>query len=292
MIRAPQHLDWPSPQGPVPFVSMGHGDRVVVLLHGLFGSPDNWYHVMADLADDYRVIAPQLPVDRQPDRRQRGINTMEELTDHIADFLFGLGLPPFVICGNSLGGLVSMEICLRYPERVCGLVLAGSAGLYERNLTHGVRPKPSYEFVRAVAADIFHDPRMITNELVEEWYQSFQDRDFVRFLLRVSRATRDRTIGDELNQLKLPTLIVWGRNDKVTPPEVAETFKCQIGTGNADLRFIDNCGHAPNLEQPALFSATLRKFLPGCFPRRLEYDGGTLVGLGRFPTVTSHSRKL
>ena len=283
MIRARQHPNWLTPQGPVPFVSMGHGDRVVVLLHGLLGSPNNWYHVMADLADDYRVIAPQLPVDHQPDRRQSGICTMNELTDYIANFLFGLQLPPFVICGNSLGGLVSIEICLRYPERVSGLVLAGSAGMYERNLTHGVRPGPSYEFVRAIAADIFYDPAMITNELVEEWYHAFQDRDFVRFLLRVTRATRDRTIRDELQQLKLPTLIVWGRNDKVTPPEVAESFKNQIGTGNADLRYIDNCGHAPNLEQPALFAEMLRKFLPVCFPG----DPNTTAGLSSAPNVVA-----
>jgi pimeloyl-ACP methyl ester carboxylesterase len=218
---------------------------------------------MADLAGDYRVIAPQLPVDNLPDRRGSGIRTLDELTDHIADIIFELELPPFVICGNSLGGLVSIEICLRYPERVTGLVLAGSAGLYERSLTHGVKPQPSREFVRAVVSDIFFDPCMVTEELVDEWHQAIQDRDYVRFLLRVSRATRDRTLNDELNQLKLPTLIVWGRNDKVTPPEVAESFKSQIP--NAELRYIDDCGHAPNLEQPATFSKMLQEFLPTCF---------------------------
>src|SRR5688572_8849441 len=167
MMSAQQNPDSFLPQGSVPFVSMGQGDRVVVLLHGLFGTPNNWYHVMENLADDYRVVAPQLPVDYQPDRRQNGIRSVKELTDYIADFLFGLSLPPFVICGNSLGGLVAMEICLRYPERVCGLVLAGSAGLYERNLTHGVRPTPSHEFVRAVASDIFYNHDIITDELVD-----------------------------------------------------------------------------------------------------------------------------
>jgi 2-hydroxy-6-oxonona-2,4-dienedioate hydrolase len=172
-------------------------------------------------------------------------------------------LPPFVICGNSLGGLVAIEICLRYPERVSGLVLAGSAGLYERNLTHGVRPQPSREFIRAVASDIFYDPCMITDELVDEWLEAISDRDFVRFLLRVSRATRDRSLTDELHQLKLPTLMVWGKNDRITPPEVAESFKSQIE--NSELRYIDNCGHAPNVEQPAIFSEMLQEFLPGCF---------------------------
>jgi pimeloyl-ACP methyl ester carboxylesterase len=218
---------------------------------------------MADLVDDYRVIAPQLPLDHQPDRRGSGIRTLDELTDYVANVISDLNLPPFVICGNSLGGLVSIEMCLRYPDRVAGLVLAGSAGLYERSLTQGVRPQISREFVRAVVSDIFHDPCMVTDELVNEWYQSLHDRDFVRFLLRVSRATRDRVLHDELHQLKLPTLIVWGRNDKVTPPDVAETFKNQID--NAELRYIDDCGHAPNLERPAVFSEMLKQFLPACF---------------------------
>jgi pimeloyl-ACP methyl ester carboxylesterase len=113
-------------------------------------------------------------------------------------------------------------------------------------------------------SDIFHDPRMVTDELVSEWHQAIGDRDFARFLLRVSRATRDRTLSDELSELKLPTLIVWGRNDKVTPPDVAESFKSQIE--QAQLRYIDNCGHAPNLEHPAIFAEMLQEFLPTCFP--------------------------
>jgi pimeloyl-ACP methyl ester carboxylesterase len=131
-------------------------------------------------------------------------------------------------------------------------------------LSQGIKPQPSLEFVRSVVSDIFHDPGMVTDELVNEWHRAIHDRDFVRFLLRVSRATRDRTLGHELKELKLPTLIVWGRNDKVTPPDVAESFKSQID--QAQLRYIDNCGHAPNLEQPAVFSEMLREFLPSCFP--------------------------
>jgi 2-hydroxy-6-oxonona-2,4-dienedioate hydrolase len=283
MIRAQQNPDWRAPQESVPFLTMGRGDRVLVMMHGLFGAPDNWADIMSDLSDEYRVIAPQLPIDHQPDRRQHGICTVYELSDYLVEFLTGLSLPPFVICGNSLGGLVAMDICLRYPERVSGLVLAGSAGLSERNLTHGVRPKPSPEFVRALASDIFFDPGMITSTMVDQWYQAFQDRDFVRFLLRMSRATRDCTVGEDLHQLKLPTLIVWGRNDKVTPPEVAEAFKSQIGNGNADLRYIDNCGHAPNIEHPALFSEMLREFLPSCFPGDSDAKVGFSSASKRLP---------
>jgi pimeloyl-ACP methyl ester carboxylesterase len=264
MVTSKQSSNWRSPDELVHYVDMGSGDRTVVFLHGLFGTPEHWRCIMNELADDYRVIAPQLPVDHRNDRRDNGIRTLDELADHVDAFLSKLELAPFVICGNSLGGLVAIDICLRHPERVAGLVLAGSAGLYERSLTPGIRPQASREFVRAVISDIFHDPALITEELVNEWHEAMGDRNFVRFLLRVSRATRDRTFDDELRQLKLPTLIVWGRNDKVTPPDVAEAFKRQID--NAELRYIDECGHAPNVERPAIFSELLRTFLPACFP--------------------------
>ena len=124
---------------------------------------------------------------------------------------------------------------------------------------------------------------MITEQLVDEWYAAIHDRDYVRFVLRVSRATRDRKFDQELRQLKLPTLIVWGLNDKVTPPDVAEAFRSQID--NAQLRYIDECGHAPNVEQPAIFSQMLQEFLPTCFPNRSRATQGapTQRQLGRLP---------
>ena len=204
---------------------LGGGDKTVVFLHGLFGTPEHWRFTMESLADDYRLVAPQLPLDRRPDRRSDGIKSLDDLIDHVARTIFALDLPPVVMCGNSLGGLVSVEVCLRYPERVAGLVLAGSAGIFERSLTSGERPKPSREFVRSIGLDIFADEALITDEMVEEWYQSVLDRDYVRFLLRVARATRDWRLTDELQRLDLPTLIVWGRDDKVTPPAVAEEFR-------------------------------------------------------------------
>jgi pimeloyl-ACP methyl ester carboxylesterase len=247
---------------------MGNGDKAVLFLHGLFGTPEHWYSIMRELSGDYRMIAPQLPLDRRPDQRFHGIQSLDELVDYVADLIFRHELPSAVLCGNSLGGLIAIEICLRHPDRVRGLVLAGSAGILERSLTSGERPKPSREFVRSIALDIFADPAHITEAMVEEWYESVLDRDYVRFLLRVSRATRDRRLDHELARLKLPTLIIWGRDDKVTPPSVAEEFKSKIA--GARLEYIADCGHAPCLEKPVAFTALLRDFLPACFAAESE----------------------
>jgi pimeloyl-ACP methyl ester carboxylesterase len=245
-------------------LEMGQGCNTVVFIHGLFGSPQHWRPMMVDLADRYRVFAPQLPIDRHPGRRKTGVRKIEEISDYVEKLLEDSGIKRFVMCGNSLGGLVAIDMCLRHPERAAGLVLAGSAGLYERSLTNGARPRPTREFVRATASDILYNKKMITDQLVDDWYQDLTDRDYIRFVLRLARATRDRNIKEELDKLKLPALMIWGRNDAVTPPSVAKVFHNRIV--DSQLRFIDNCGHAPNLEQPAAFSLMLQEFLPRCFP--------------------------
>ncbi len=86
-------------------------------------------------------------------------------------------------------------------------------------------------------------------------------RQYRRFLLRVSKATRDRHMAEELANVDVPTLIVWGRNDTITPPFVAEQFRDSIS--RAELAFIDQCGHSPPIEQPEEFARLLHTFLDG-----------------------------
>ncbi len=224
---------------------MGEGPHTILFLHGLFGTPDHWRAVMERLANRHRVIAPQLPIDPQPGRRRKGIRTIGDLSVMVAQLIEDLRLDQFVICGNSLGGLVGIDLCVRNPGFAKGLVLAGSAGLFERSPIKGLNSRPTKEFVRSTVYGILHDQSLVTEELVDHWHHSMMDRDYVRFVLRVSRATRDRCVEDELGGLKLPTMIVWGRNDEITPPSTAEEFQRRIA--GSQLEFIDNCGHVAEL---------------------------------------------
>ena len=264
MIVPSNFQDSPTAFEPAQVLEMGQGEVSIIFLHGLFGTPQHWHPIMTKLADRYRVIAPQLPVDRQPGRRTMGIRDVDDLGQCVDQLIDDFGLEQFVICGNSLGGLLAIDFCLRHPGRASALVLAGSAGLYQRGIASRIRPRPTRAFVRRVAGDILHDERHVTDQLVDEWHQSLLDRDYVRFVLRIARATRDRTVKEELAKLKLPTLIIWGQNDAVTPPSVAKTFQSRIT--DAELKFIDNCGHAPNLEQPEEFGRVLQEFLSHRFP--------------------------
>ncbi|MCO8122306.1 alpha/beta hydrolase [Stieleria sp. TO1_6] len=242
---------------------MGAGSDTILFLHGLFGTPEHWQVVMERLSDRYRVIAPQLPIDPQPGRRRDGMKTIADLSDVVARFIEDRKLDSVVLCGNSLGGLVAIDLCVKQPGLAKGLVLAGSAGLFERSPIRGLRAKPSREFVRTTVAGILHDQSLISEDLVDNWHGSLMDRDYVRFLLRVSRATRDRSVENELAQLDLPTMIIWGRNDEITPPSTGEEFQRRIK--GSQLEFIEECGHAPNWERPEKFAELLTGFLPGCF---------------------------
>jgi pimeloyl-ACP methyl ester carboxylesterase len=244
-------------------VDFGTGSQSILFLHGLFGSPEHWRDVMDRLSDRYRVIAPQLPVDPQPGRRQHGISAIAELSDVVERLIDDLQIDPFVLCGNSLGGLVAIDLCARRPDFAAGLVLAGSAGLFERSPIRGLKSKPSREFVRSTVSGIVHRQELVTDQLVDEWYASIMDRDYVRFVLRVSRATRDRSVEQELAKLRLPTMIIWGQDDEITPPATGREFQRRIR--GSQLEFIKDCGHAPNWERPDEFAAVLENFLPTCF---------------------------
>lgn len=252
------------------FYEVGSGETPVVLLHGLFGSPTNWLSIMHDLAEHYRFYALQMPIDFGHNRRHTSFHSLSQLTEHVIQFFDEMNLEHAVVCGNSLGGQVALDFYVEQPERVDRLILSGSAGLFERSLAGGRPPRLCRDYIRKQACEIFYDPRIVSDELVDDIYQMLSDRHYRRFLLKVAKATRDRYMLDELANVDIPTMIIWGRDDSITPPFVAEQFCDHIPT--AELIFIDHCGHAPPIEQPDEFARLLDTFLddmksyPACMP--------------------------
>jgi pimeloyl-ACP methyl ester carboxylesterase len=242
---------------PFRYLERGQGDSVL-WLHGLFGGPENWNPTMDHLASDFRGLALQLPLDHRPTRQPDDFQSIQQLTEFVARFLDHQGIERTIIGGNSLGGQVAIDFCLRYPERASKLVLTGSAGLFEYSLSRQV-PRPSEAFIREQAGQVFYDASYVTESLVQEISQMLTDRTYVRFLIRVAKATRDYNVKGELERLRLPTLIVWGSNDQITPPSVAHDFQAHIQ--GAQLTFIERCGHSPPVERPEEFGRIVRDFL-------------------------------
>lgn len=232
-------------------------------IHGLFGRPDHWAAVRLAFGAHHRVVAPALPLTLEHAREG-----VPALTRFVAGWLSAQGADRVVLLGNSFGGHVALDFALRYPSRVSGLVLTGSAGLLERSFTRGVPASPSPAFVRAKLEEVFYDPGFVTEDLVLDVHDYLRDRANARTMIAWARATRDDPMADRLAAIEAPTLLVWGEEDRITPPAVGEAFLA--GLPDARLVTIPRCGHAPMLEAPAAFVAAVAGFLGGLAPRAVD----------------------
>src|SRR5215467_3975764 len=167
------------------WLERGEGDPVV-FLHGLMGRMDHWEETLEILGDDCRAIALCLPI-LEVDLPESSI---EEIGRHVVRFLDAVDIPRAVIGGNSLGGHVALRVALAAPERVSGLVLTGSSGLFERSFTRGVPHRPSEAFVREKMEEVFYDPELVTAEWVESVRRLVTAPPSAMRILRLARAAR------------------------------------------------------------------------------------------------------
>lgn len=228
----------------------------VVLLHGMLGDLSNWIETIDSLADHhYRVLVPVLPVYDLPTKH----TSVYGLVDYVHRFLSELDIHDAVLVGNSLGGHVALVYALQYPEAVRALILSGASGIYEVNIGTSTPQRRNRAFIRDRTALTFYDPVHATDELVDEMFELVNDRSRVIRLIKMARSAKSVTVTDELAQITHPTMLVWGRDDQITPPEVGEEFQDRMP--NAELHFIDQCGHAPMIEHPDAFNELTLDFL-------------------------------
>jgi pimeloyl-ACP methyl ester carboxylesterase len=239
----------------------GQGEPVL-LLHGLMGTMDHWDSTLEALAPMCRAMALEVPILDGA----RAEASIEGLAHYVGGFLEALDLPPAVIGGNSLGGHLALELALRYPARVSGLILTGSSGLFERSFTRGVPHLPTAEFVREKMEEIFYDATLVTPSWVESVRRTLTTRVFALRVLHVARSAKRSNLESRLGEIQVPTLLAWGKDDRITPPEVAERFRALLP--DAQLEYISNCGHAPMLEQPMIFNALVEDWLDETQSRR------------------------
>jgi pimeloyl-ACP methyl ester carboxylesterase len=243
------------------WLERGEGEPVL-FLHGLMGRMDHWDVTLDRLSAACRPMALALPI-FEPWLPESSI---EALTAHVRAFLDALEIPRVVLGGNSLGGHVALRVALAAPERVSGLVLTGSSGLFERGFTRGVPHRPSAAFVREKMEEIFYDPELVTPEWVESVRQLVTAPASALRVLRFARAARRDNVEERLRDVRAPALLVWGREDRITPPAVAERFQRRIP--DAQLLYISSCGHAPMLEWPDRFAAAVAWWLRASRERR------------------------
>ena len=241
---------------PVRVTERGQGEDVV-FLHGLVGLNDHWELVIERIADRARSTALEVPLLSLTgdDCSIHGVTTLT------AEFLSSQLRRPAVLVGNSFGGHVALKIALEHPHLCRGLVLAGASGLIEKSMVSEVQLRPTRPWLEKKIGELFHDRSKMNQADVDRAYAELNDRRRAHAMVKLSRSARRNHLGDEIHRINVPTLVIWGRQDIVTPPEAADEFASKIK--GAKLVWFDRCGHAPMIESPAEFADALSHFVSG-----------------------------
>jgi len=236
------------------YIEEGEGEPLV-LLHGLFGALSNFEYLVEYFRQYYKVVVPMLPL-FELDILHTTVGGLEKF---VYKFLETKDYRSIHLLGNSLGGHVALIHVLRHPERIKSVILTGSSGLFENGMGDTYPKRGDYDYMRKKTEMTFYDPAIATKELVDEIYEIVNNRIKAIKIIALAKSAIRNNLGEELNQIKQPTLLIWGNNDNITPPFVAREFNKLIP--NSELHFIDKCGHAPMMEVPDEFNIILHKFL-------------------------------
>jgi len=236
------------------YIEQGEGP-VLLVLHGLFGALSNFQDVLDEFSKDYKVVIPMMPIYDLPLLK----TNVKELAAYIDEFVLFKGYESVALLGNSLGGHVSLVYTVAHPEKVDALILTGSSGLYENAFGGSFPRREDKVYIRKKVETTFYDPATASEELVQEVFDIINDRSKLIRVLAIAKSAIRHNMKDDLPSISIPTCLIWGKNDGVTPPEVAEEFHELIP--NSELHWIDKCGHAPMMEQSKEFNAILSPWL-------------------------------
>jgi len=247
--------DYYKKDGKFAYLEAGEG-RSIVILHGLMGNLSNFDAVFDYFSKNgYKVLMPELPIYSMPLLK----TNVKSLAKFLKEFTEYKRLENYILLGNSLGGHIALYYTKHYPENVAGIVLTGSSGLYESAMGESYPKRGDYEYIKKKAQDVFYDPEIATKEVVDEVYNTLNDRSKLIRTLSIAKSAIRHNMADDLPNMKMPAGLIWGKNDSVTPPDVAEEFNKLLP--NSTLYWIDKCGHAAMMEHPEEFNVLLEEWL-------------------------------
>ena len=242
-------------EGKYSYIEAGEGQPMIVL-HGLMGALSNFDGVLNYFSNKgYKVIIPELPIYSLPLLK----TNVKNISKFLKEFMEFKKIDSAILLGNSLGGHIALYFTKHNLEKVTGLVLAGSSGLYEKSLGDTYPKRGDYEYIKTKTEEVFYDPAVATKEMIDEVYASVNDRSKVIRTLSIAKSAIRHNMAKDLPAMNTPTCIIWGKNDTVTPPEVADEFNKLLPDSN--LFWIDKCGHTPMMEHPEEFNGILEKWL-------------------------------
>ncbi|WP_179348021.1 alpha/beta fold hydrolase [Winogradskyella pacifica] len=237
------------------YIEVGEGTPIIVL-HGLMGGLSNFDGVTKYFSSrGYKVIIPELPIYSMSLLK----TNVKSFANYLKDFIEYKGLDNVILLGNSLGGHIGLYHTKLYPKKVKALIITGSSGLYESAMGGGYTKRSDYEVMKKKAQEVFYDPAVATKEIVDEVYETVNDRNKLIKTLAIAKSAIRHNMAKDLPKMTTPICIIWGKNDNVTPPEVAEEFHELLP--DSELHWIDKCGHAAMMEHPEEFNTILMGWL-------------------------------
>lgn len=241
--------------GKFKFFEYGEGQPLVIL-HGLMGGLSNFDGVMNYFPEKgYKVVIPELPLYDLPLLK----TNIKVITKFIKEFIEKRNYGQVILIGNSLGGHIGLLTTKLYPELVKALVITGSSGLYESAMGESYPKRGNYEYIKEKAENVFYDPEVATKEIVDDVYETVNDRSKLVRTLAIAKSAIRHNMSKDLPDMTTPTCIIWGKQDNVTPPNVAEDFNKLLP--DSELHWIDKCGHAAMMEHPNEFNEVLYTWL-------------------------------
>ena len=236
------------------YIEEGDGFPIIVL-HGLMGNLSNFNEVTRFFKErNFKVIMPLLPIYELPLLK----TSVKELAKFLDNFIIHKKIKDFVLMGNSLGGHIGLYYTKMF-NKAKGMILTGSSGLYEKGMGSGYTKRGDYNVIKKKVEEVFYSPEVASKELVDEVFETVNDRSKLIKILAMAKSAIRHNMAADLPKMKLPTCIIWGKNDIVTPPNVADEFHKLLP--NSNLFWINKCGHAPMMEHPNKFNKILFDWL-------------------------------
>ncbi|VAW10525.1 2-hydroxy-6-oxo-6-phenylhexa-2,4-dienoate hydrolase [hydrothermal vent metagenome] len=241
--------------GKFKYIEIGEGTPIIIL-HGLMGGLSNFQGITDYFPKKgYKVLVPELPIYDMPMLK----TTVKQFAKFLKKFIEHKELNDVILLGNSLGGHIGLLHTKLYPKMAKALIITGSSGLYESAMGDGYPKRGDYEFIKKKAQGVFYDPKIATKEIVDEVFATVNDRVKLVKTLAIAKSAIRHNMAKDLPKMKTPTCIIWGENDSVTSPDVAELFDELLP--DSELFWIKKCGHAAMMEHPEEFNQVLDAWL-------------------------------
>ena len=244
---------------------------LLLLVHGFSGDKDNWSMIAPYLTRDYHVIAPDLPGFGENERNPELAYDIEAQTRRLKEFSDALGLDRPHIAGNSMGGWIALRYALDYPDALASLILIDNAGVLgadesdlQKQAVEGEGSPlvlASLEDADRLVAMVVHKPPFIPQRLKPALYADglrYRDQLDTIFWI-IANEARDHPLNDRLGEVKVPTLILWGRHDRII--DVSCVPVLEAGIAGSSSHIMEHVGHVPMVEDPKGTAEVMKGFL-------------------------------